>query len=133
MLLFWCHEDVGRAMDKSSGGPQSLLLHFFWRSHPQIQSPESLGSWKIPEVGGSPPLKRESGARTPSPAARRCHCGCQPAQATGSRKNPGAPVHVGGIKAVKLQLLVTAASCKLACCESCGSWVTDYLLTNSVA
>lgn len=57
-------------MDKSFWGPRSLLLQFFWGSHPQSQSPGSPGSWKIPEVEGRPLLKSEFGARTPSPAAR---------------------------------------------------------------
>lgn len=105
---------MGCAMDKNFLGPRGPLLQFFWSSHLQSQSPASLGSWRIPEVGGSPRRKSESGVQTPSPAALRCHFECPPAQAAGSRKNLGVPVHTGGIRAVKsLTAGVAAPSRKL--------------------
>lgn len=56
-------------MDKSLWGPLRFWSQFFLSSHLQSQSPDSLGSWKIPEVEGIPLLKSESGAQTPSPEA----------------------------------------------------------------
>lgn len=101
---------MGCAMDKSFSGLQSPSLQFFWNSHLQTQSPGSLGSWRIPEVGGSPLQKSESDVQTLSPVALRYHFECPPVPAAGSQKNLGVPVHRIGIKAVK-SLMTTAASC----------------------
>lgn len=70
---------TGHAKDKSLWWVPSPSSRFFLGTRLQSQSPWFPGSWKIPEVKGTPPLTSVSGAQTPSPAARRCHCGCQPA------------------------------------------------------
>lgn len=95
MLLFWWLEEMGCAMDKSFSGPQSPSLQFFWNSRLQTQSPGSLGSWRIPEVGGSPLQKSESDVQTLSPVALRCHFECRPVPAAGSQKNLGVPETLG--------------------------------------
>lgn len=76
---------------QASGGSQVSRLSTFLDSHLQSQSPWSPGSWKISEAKGTPRPKSESGARTPPPAARRCHCGGRPAWAAGNQKNQAAP------------------------------------------